>query len=103
MSVLHGKKGHIACGAQVDVRLVSHLWARLSRGKVSRLCLARPIRRALPRSTGGGQASAPDIAAVLETPRGCAALPHGECLGELWHHRQPRGWAATAQGGTPCR
>jgi len=57
-----------------DFPLLSRLGARLSRGKVSRPCLTRPVRRALPRSLRGGQEDAPDTATVLEMSRRCAAL-----------------------------
>jgi len=91
----------------------------LSRGKVSQPCLARPVRRPLPRSLCGGKEDAPDTA-VLETTRGyaalsqhlaawrgqprariavahahalcvCHALPPGTCL----RMRSPRVWRAT--------
>jgi hypothetical protein len=48
---------------------------------VSRPCLARPIRRPLPRSLWGGTADAPGTVAVLETPRGCAAFSQRRAAG----------------------
>src|SRR5262249_43997424 len=55
------------------------------------------------RARRGEARHTPDTAALLETPRVCAALAHGKRLGEPWRHRPPLGRAATAQGGKTCR
>jgi len=64
----------------------------LSSGKVSRPCLPRPVRRALPHSLWGGKEDAPDTATVLEMPRRCAALSQRLAAGR----GQPRALIAVA-------
>src|SRR4029453_2295816 len=73
ISALHVAQRDMACGDTRDFPPLSRVRSGLSRGKVSQPCLARPVRRPLPRSLCGGKEDAPDTA-VLETTRGYAAL-----------------------------